>query len=207
MPDRRVRRTHRRLKEALLDLMKEKGYGRITVQELVDRADVARSTFYAHFDDKDDLLFDGFDRWLLDLARVPGVDEPTAGGPDGPVAGDTDAPPAERRFRFSLPLLRHAGGHRRVFRAIFGSTGSPRAARRFHDLLVQVVLRELPEPDWGSGPRDPPEDRIRDARAHAVAGAFMAVLTWWFESGAGLPPERVDQAFHQAVAGAASGPG
>jgi len=173
--DRRVHRTRRRLKEALLALMREKGYGRITVQELVDRADVARSTFYAHFDAKDDLLFDGFDRWLLDLGRVSRA----AGGA------------AEDGFRFALPLLRHARGHRRVFRAIFGSTGSPRAARRFHDLLVQVVLQELPEA--------PGEERLRQARAHAVAGAFMALVTWWFESGVGLSPEKVNRAFQATL--------
>lgn len=176
MTDRRVRRTRRRLKEALMDLMREKGYGRITVQELTERADVARSTFYAHFGSKDDLLFDGFDRWLLELTRVP---------EEGPAHGETG-------FRFSLPLLRHARGQRRVFRAIFGSTGSPRAARRFHDLLVAVVLEELPGP--------PVDEGAREARAHAVAGAFMALLAWWFESGTGLPPEEVDGAFHRAVA-------
>lgn len=175
MPDRRVRRTRRRLKEALLALMAEKGYGRITVQELVDRADVARSTFYTHFQAKDDLLFDGFDRWLLDLPRVA-----------GPPGND-----AEAGFRFSLPLLRHARGHRRVFRAVFGSTGSRRAARRFHELLVEVVLRELPEDEAEEGPRE--------ARAHAVAGAFMALMTWWFEEGAGVGPEEVDRVFQRAV--------
>lgn len=180
MTDRRVRRTHRRLKEALLDLMKEKGYARVTVRELTERADVARSTFYAHFDSKDDLLFDGFDRWLLDLAGVPGV-----GGPAGADA-----------FRFSLPLLRHARGHRRVFRAIFGSTGSPRAARRFHDLLVEVVLREMPEDARDASVHD---GRARQARAHAVAGAFTALVGWWFESGVGLPPETLDAIFQQAV--------
>lgn len=175
MADRRVHRTRRRLNKALLELMQEKGYGRITVQELTERADVARSTFYAHFDSKDDLLFAGFDRWLLDLARVRGVDAPR-----------------EEGFRFSLPLLRHARGHRRVFRGIFGRAGSPRAARRFQDLLVQVVLQELPG--------DPGEERLREARAHTVAGAFMALVAWWFESGAGVPPEEVDRAFRDAVA-------
>ncbi len=182
MPDRRVRRTRRRLKEALLALLREKGYGRITVQELTERADVARSTFYAHFDSKDDLLFDGFDRWLLELGRVPSGEAP---------------PPPGSGFRFSLPLLRHAAGHRRLFRALFGPTGSPRAARRFHDLLVQVVLRELPD---GGG-----EDRLREARAHAVAGAFMATVAWWFEAGGALDPEEVDRAFGNAVAGPAPG--
>ncbi|MCP4222921.1 MAG: helix-turn-helix transcriptional regulator, partial [Actinomycetia bacterium] len=53
--DRRVRRTKQRLHEALMSLIVEKGYDKITVQDLIDRADVGRSTFYAHFETKDDL--------------------------------------------------------------------------------------------------------------------------------------------------------
>src|SRR5689334_24059575 len=59
--DRRVRRTRRLLREALLALVAEKGYDRVTVQDVLDRADVGRATFYAHFRDKDDLLVSGFD--------------------------------------------------------------------------------------------------------------------------------------------------
>jgi AcrR family transcriptional regulator len=53
-PDRRVSKTRKALKEALTDLILEKGYEAVTVQDVIDRADVGRSTFYAHFIDKDD---------------------------------------------------------------------------------------------------------------------------------------------------------
>jgi AcrR family transcriptional regulator len=58
--DRRVRRTQDLLRRALLSLIQEKGYDRITVQDILDRADIGRSTFYAHYRDKDDLLRAGF---------------------------------------------------------------------------------------------------------------------------------------------------
>src|SRR6476661_3513557 len=54
--DRRSRRTRRTLAEALVALMLEKRYDTITVQEIIDRANVGRSTFYAHYMDKEDLL-------------------------------------------------------------------------------------------------------------------------------------------------------
>ncbi|MGW0250243.1 TetR/AcrR family transcriptional regulator [Nocardia goodfellowii] len=54
--DRRVRRTRQLLHRALIELMLERGYDRITVRDILERADVGRSTFYAHFRDKDDLL-------------------------------------------------------------------------------------------------------------------------------------------------------
>ncbi|MFP4345303.1 MAG: TetR/AcrR family transcriptional regulator [Anaerolineales bacterium] len=56
--DRRVRRTRKALQDALLSLILEKGYDSLTVEELAERADVGRTTFYLHYQDKDELLLD-----------------------------------------------------------------------------------------------------------------------------------------------------
>src|SRR5881628_2636842 len=58
-PDRRVRRTRESLHKALISLTLEKNYDSITVQEVLDRADVGRSTFYTHFQSMDQLLISG----------------------------------------------------------------------------------------------------------------------------------------------------
>jgi AcrR family transcriptional regulator len=60
--DRRVARTRRALYEALIRLIKRKGYAALTVQEIIDEADIGRATFYAHYRGKDDLLRGGFER-------------------------------------------------------------------------------------------------------------------------------------------------
>ena len=60
--DRRVQRTRKLLQDALIDLVAEKGYVAVTIQEILDRANVGRSTFYAHFQDKDQLLHSILDR-------------------------------------------------------------------------------------------------------------------------------------------------
>lgn len=115
--DRRVRRTKSRLKTAILELVREKSYGRITIREITDRADVGRSTFYSHFDSKEDLLFSGFDDWLLSLASSA----------DGPAEGPEEEPEG---FRFSLPLLRHARSQRRFVEAVVVGAGSAGVRRR-----------------------------------------------------------------------------
>src|SRR6185436_12449618 len=102
-PDRRVARSRRALKEALTDLILEQGYESVTVQDIIDRADVGRSTFYSHFLDKDDLL----------MAILPDLDVP------GPDAGSSavDGP----AFGWTLELFRHFGSGKRLFKALAGS--------------------------------------------------------------------------------------
>src|SRR5512139_3251865 len=73
--DRRVLRTRATLREALVRLILERGWDDISVQDVCDRANVGRSTFYSHFADKEELLLAGFDdlRKALVALRVPGA--------------------------------------------------------------------------------------------------------------------------------------
>ncbi|MBE0688888.1 MAG: TetR/AcrR family transcriptional regulator, partial [Anaerolineae bacterium] len=66
--DRRQRRTRKLLRVALMQLIVEKGFDSISVQEITDRADVSRATFYLHFRDKEDLLFNSMRELYDDLA-------------------------------------------------------------------------------------------------------------------------------------------
>jgi len=70
--DRRVRRTRQLLRDALMELTLERGYDRVTVQDILDKADVGRSTFYAHYRDKDDLLVSEFEALHPSLSVRPG---------------------------------------------------------------------------------------------------------------------------------------
>src|SRR4029079_15081989 len=97
-PDRRVARSRRALKEALTDLILEQGYESVTVQDVMDRADVGRSTFYAHFLDKDDLLMA-----ILADVEMPAPDA-SSWTPDDPA------------FGWTLELFRHFGSGKRRFK-------------------------------------------------------------------------------------------
>ena len=183
--DRRVRRTRRRLKEALLELINEREYEAITVEDITRRADVGRSTFYSHFDSKEELLFSGFDAWLLSLADAAG-----AGSGADPSPG----------FRFSLPFLHHVRTQKRFFQAAIEHGSNARLRRKLTALLVEVVRRELdrasPLPARAAGSAE----QAREAQAHAVAGAFLGLAAWWLSAGKGLSPEAADQVFQRTVA-------
>ena len=73
--DRRIQRTRQALRKALLELNKEKGYDSISVEEITQRANLGRATFYLHYKDKEDLLVDEFseivNRRALIISEIP----------------------------------------------------------------------------------------------------------------------------------------
>ena len=158
--DRRVRRTRRNLAEALVGLILERGYERVTVQDILDRADVGRSTFYAHFRDKEALLLSCFDGLGEELARD--LDEMTPGR----MPQDPAQP--------SLAIFSHASRHRKVYRALCGRQGGPVVQRHLHDLLAGLVTTHL-APHLAT-----PEARVPApvVTEHYVS-ALLGVLTWW----------------------------
>jgi AcrR family transcriptional regulator len=123
-PDRRAQRTRTALREALLSLMHERAWDDIDVQQVCERANVGRSTFYNHFPNKEALLVGGFDdlRGLLKQQR----------GPGGQVLG----------------LIEHAHQNRRLFRTLIGRRSGFAVQQRFRDMLVKLVDEELTE--WPS---------------------------------------------------------
>ncbi|WIN00318.1 TetR/AcrR family transcriptional regulator [Actinoplanes oblitus] len=175
-PDRRVRRTRAALRDALLSLMAERGYEAVTVHEIIDRADVGRSTFYNHYTDKDELLHDTLGELQSILAA-----------PAKPVGG------TQHGLRFSLPLLRHVAGQRRLGGALFGRGNRTPVLARIQDVLTEVVRTEL-----AAAPGRPP--RIPDeAVAHYVVGAYLSLLDWWLTSAPELAAEDADRIFQTLV--------
>ena len=106
--DRRIQKTKGLLHEALFSLIVEKNYETIVVNDILDRANVGRSTFYSHFNNKDDLLVSGIQDMLRAVhpAELPAV-----------------ARPYEQLIWFSLPIFEHIDEHRRASAAGIGSRG------------------------------------------------------------------------------------
>jgi AcrR family transcriptional regulator len=154
-PDRRVRRTRRALREALVALIVEHGYEKVTVQDVLDRADVGRSTFYAHYRDKDALFVACFD----DLRA----------GLEHDLAATADGPPHDPIRPFGV-VFEHAARNQAVYRALCGRAGETAGTRHLHRLIRAELLAHL----TSHGLRVP-----ADLIAEYLAGALLGVLVWW----------------------------
>jgi AcrR family transcriptional regulator len=177
-PDRRVARTRRALKEALTDLILEKGYESVTVQDVIDRADVGRSTFYAHFIDKDDLLM----AILADL-EMPAPDA-TTWKPDDPA------------FGWTLELFRHFGSGKRLFKAVASSQSGALARRETTQRLERLAQAELSRLQVA---RKLDAFKVETV-VRFLVGTFIGFMDWWMrEENEHLPAEQVDHAFRSLV--------
>jgi AcrR family transcriptional regulator len=182
--DRRVARTRGLLHQALIALILRKGYEAITVADICEAADVGRSTFYAHYAGKEDLMRGGLAqlREALVDRHADGASEPAG---------------AHRRsLGFSLPMFEHARDHLELYRAHVGDRGGAIAMDAIRRILSDAVRAELAPTGAGAA---------RDGVPHALvvagrAGAYMAVLTWWLDGGAKLSPERMDAMFRRLAA-------
>jgi AcrR family transcriptional regulator len=113
------------LREALFALVREKGFESLTVQEILDRANVGRATFYAHFQNKEDLLVSGLDdvRAMLKTRQ-------------------RESP--EERFAFTRDLFAHAEEHRSLFQALAGKESGAAVLRIWRRTIVELMREEAP---------------------------------------------------------------
>ncbi|RJL23276.1 TetR/AcrR family transcriptional regulator [Bailinhaonella thermotolerans] len=163
--DRRSRRSRRLLRDALVALVLERGYADITVEDITERADLGRATFYSHYTDKG-ALFTQIAADLqaeLDERLRPLLNPPSVGFSGKPV----------------LEMFRHAAEERDAYRVILRGEGDGRALRRLVDArtaAAATVFRARAEA-LGVTPRIDVE-----VLARAWVGEQIAVLAWWLES-------------------------
>lgn len=178
--DRRVQRTRNMLYEALLDLMIEKGYEAITVQDIIDRANVGRSTFYSHFLDKEQLLLGSIDR-LREFLKQQSVNRSL---PE--VSG-------EYRFGFSLAMLQHVQSHKRIYKATVGKKGGALVLQHMQRMLADLTRDEIAVllPSSASLPIS------QDVAVEFVVNTFLTLLTWWVDRNMPCSAADMDRIFHK----------
>jgi AcrR family transcriptional regulator len=179
--DRRVERTRKLLHEALMALIVEKGYEEVTVQDILDRANLGRSTFYSHYRDKDDLLLRGFDhlRTMLEDQHRALLSARARG-----KAAD---------FNLSLELFRHAQENHGHYKAMVGKQSGQMIMRQAHDYLAALVREHL-EPVMKSRKKPPVP---LDLAAHWLASGFLSLMTWWLDHNLPHTPEEMDAIFRR----------
>ena len=177
--DRRINRTRALLADALIALVLEKGYEAVTVQDIIDRANVGRSTFYAHFENKEQLLFSGH------------------GGLTDQLMADVHADaPDTLTYGVNLPaLFGHVVHNHRLAKAMLGKNSGELVINHIQGLLFMQFRDALTS-------QQPPVDSVRsELLAGALAAMLVGLLRNWLEQDMPLPLDPIIEMARQLVTG------
>jgi len=173
--DARIRRTYRLLLGALTELLAEKPFDDIRVTDLCERADIHRSTFYDHFEDKFHLLTFGI-RELMDLFV-----------PLSPTTSQEDYQQVMHRiFKYFLK-------NRQMYTLLFLDIRNASAKALFRENYIRAYEGLMKE-SFSSVPR---EDQLIYSR-HFIGG-ILSVVDWWLETDAQMPPEELAARFVRLI--------
>ena len=182
--DRRVQKTRKALHDALISLLLENNYDSITVQQVLDRANVGRSTFYTHFQDKDELL----------TTRIHDLGSTLFSAQQ---RGKVSSRRHESIIAFSRAMFEHAHAFRNVYHALLNTQAWPLVRQQIQDILTELIQRECRSEIQKL--KEASSDVPVDLFVYFLAATFMSVMTWWLDRRSRLSPEKIDQVFRSLV--------
>jgi AcrR family transcriptional regulator len=173
--DRRTKKTRQVLRGALLMLLKEKRYEDISVQDIIERADVARSTFYVHYVDKDDLLTGSHGVFAENLEH------------------DLSAHPNRHPEMFStLAWFYHMQAQREILKVIAKDSALDLAMKTLRGIIYRSVEAGMKSHNFAVSTSVPPS-----LVADYLTDTLMTVIKWWFKDGMKHTPEQMDEIFQR----------
>lgn len=172
--DRRVLRTRDTLGDALIALMREKSFDEITVQDVLDRAGVGRSTFYVHYRDKDDLFLSDVEDFL-----------------EGVSSALKRQDPKSKRLLPVKEFFAHVRGVRDFYAALVRSGKMNDVQTLARGFFARSIEERLQTAGVGIDPAR------RSAQAYVLAGSFFSLLDWWVDKGMKADPKEMDDLFHR----------
>jgi len=182
--DPRVVRTRQQLRDALVSLIEERGFDALTVQDITDRAELNRATFYLHYQDKQELLVkslrDAIDELMADIGAS--TDE------QGQLVVDESPRPIKATFE-------HVAQHARFYRVMMSAEGVPSFIAGVRDYMAEITLSWLKalQPN-------PRQSRVPlEIVASSLSWSLLGVLIWWLEHDRPHPPDYMAEQFRMLI--------
>ena len=170
----RVRRTQKLLREALIDLIEERGFEALTIGELTSRAMVSRAAFYRNYQDKYDLVEQIFEEAMSALLNAVGE------------MGPEQHPP-----EVWVKFFEHIAEYERLYRALLGRKGSPWFVMRMRASLADLV-KEHEHGAFGHSAATRLVLTFSDEFVpNLVSTMLVEAITWWLEQGRPYPPREI----------------
>ncbi len=177
--DLRIRRTHKFLQEAMIELITEKGFEAITVGDIAERAMINRATFYRHYQDKYDLVARIFEETTTQLVENM--------KPFHKDISDTENPP-----EIWIQLFEHVAEHARLYRAMLGKNGSSWFAARMREHTLKLMLERARQYEQQVESRQQIEPAIpQELAGLQLSHVLIGTIVWWLESEKSYTPRQI----------------
>jgi AcrR family transcriptional regulator len=167
-PSRHARRrlqTRKQLIETTMQLVLEKGYDSLSIQDITDRADLGRGTFYIHFKDKEEIVWTVFQELFRTLEQ------------DAHKQLDRNTPGVE--YYGLLNIFRHAEKNRDLYRIMLGGKGSALLTARVQDFMAESFLYDIRN---APPPADHDFNIPPEIESQMLTGMISRLLFWWLET-------------------------
>ena len=195
--DRRVRKTRKALREAMQVLMSEKGYDQVTIEELTEKADIGRTTFYLHYSAKQDLLLEQFDELLGQLVEQLSDIPLSSWTQQGLVLPMEDHP-----GRPICMIFHHAADNEELYRLVLHGEGVDQASQRLQEMMTRAVTSFF-DPKLGDSSETVRLQFPVELFGNYFAGALLGMIKWWLDEDMPYEPEEMEEIFfHMFLPGA-----
>ena len=197
--DRRVQRTLQALRTALLELIKEKDYDEISIEEITERANVGRTTFYLHYKDKEDLLMEEFSTIMYERAQV--LSE---------IPFSVWLPISEEDLEKNIalqPLLlvfEHIHNNSELYNLLLKSTNSSKIIERIRQISTDAIVQFV-ETKIETDPIPLLSEVPIEFFAAFFSGALISIVGWWIREDMRHSPEDVTNMFRNLFFSGATG--
>lgn len=165
--DRRVVRTQEAIKKAFLELMSEKKFESITIQDIADRADINRATVYLHYVDKFDLLDKIIEEHIKNMSNF--------------CESEADMSWTES----TVHCMEYFESNYLFFSTMLASEGAPYFRNRFIQYNIEEFAKDL---DLTAGKNAGQNEEIV---TEFLANAYVGVVEWWIKNGMPYPPKEM----------------
>lgn len=183
--DRRIQRTRQALRTALLELIKEKGYDTISIDDITGRANVARATFYLHYQDKEELLLEEFAEMATEKVQILS-NIPFSAWFES-QEGSAGSPPL-------LILFQHIYDNSELYYILIKSERSGRIIERIRKISTGAIAQFVET----KAKTDPIPFLFKvpfEFFAAFFSGALLSTVDWWLEEDMRHTPTEVTHLF------------
>lgn len=155
--DRRIQRTQKLLQEAMLDLITQKPYSEILIQEITDHGNLSRPAFYLHYRDKDELMLKCTEKIFAELLACP----------------------PEKLERPSQVVFEHAAQNPALYRVILGGQAAPGLLQKVRDIITDIQIQNIKQ----RLPAGVVADRRMEVALTFLVGGLLSLVDWWLARG------------------------